>query len=228
MLDTHRLRGLITVIPGTTVAQFLHQIHAPKSFSLASLGIKPPIANPSNSLEGEIGLASYSFSPTQSIESKVKQAVHLFSTSSLPYSHAVGNFTAYQILTIASMLQIEGDPRDFSKVARTIYNRLKIHMPLQLNSTVQYASSTQGQLNIGSSITSINSPYNTYLNQGLPPTPISNPSIAAITAAENPARGNWLYFITIAPHDTRFTNSYAQFLQWKAIYEKNLNSGKFK
>lgn len=228
MLDTSRISGRITVLPGSTFSDFLQQLHNAK-IPTNNLGeITPPIPNSGQSLEGQLGLASYVFSASSDVNTDVVQALTVFKSTSLPQLHGFGPYSAYQVLTIASLLQIEGDPADYKKVARVIYNRLKISMPLQLNSTVQYATSTRGKINIGNSVTSVSSPYNTYLNQGLPPTPISNPSIAAIVAAQHPAHGNWLYFITVAPHDTRFTNTYFQFLVWKRIYEENLRAGKFK
>ena len=76
--------------------------------------------------------------------------------------------------------------------------------------------------------TLINSPYNTYRRYGLPPGPINNPGAAALDAAVNPSDGKWLYFITVAPGDTRFTDTLSQFNEWKAIYKKNLKAGKFR
>jgi UPF0755 protein len=228
MIDHSRISGLITVLPGSTVQDFLNQL-APRHASVATVAsLHLPISNSANSLEGQLGLASYAFTSQTSAIEAISQALHIFESNSLPLLHAYKGFSAYQELIIASMLQIEGDPSDYPKVAQTIYNRLKIEMPLQLNSTVQYATHTQGKIDIGSAQTSVRSAYNTYVNIGLPPTPISNPSVEAITAAQHPAQGDWLYFLTVAPHNTRFTSSYAQFLVWKKLYEQNLHAGKFK
>jgi UPF0755 protein len=101
-------------------------------------------------------------------------------------------------------------------------------MALQLNSTVQYAANLRGKITLSIKATQINSPYNTYKHAGLPPTPISNPSTAAIKATLNPASGDWLYFITVAPGDTRFTKDFAEFSQWNTEFNKNVAAGKFK
>jgi len=61
----------------------------------------------------------------------------------------------------------------------------------------------------------------------LPPGPICSPGADAITAALEPAAGDWLYFITVAPGDTRFTKSIDEFNSWKAIYVKNRKAGVF-
>ena len=139
-----------------------------------------------------------------------------------------GTYKPSELLNIASMVQVEGDPSNFSKVARVIYNRLEISMPLQLNATVQYATNSRGKISLSNSATKLNSPFNTYKYVGLPPTPISNPSLDAIEATLNPAEGDWLYFITVAPRDTRFTKDFAEFSKWNTEFNNNVAAGKFK
>ena len=124
-------------------------------------------------------------------------------------------------------MQAEGDTKDFSKVARVVLNRLKISMPLQMDSTVHYVKKVRGQIFLSTSSTLIKSAYNTYKNYGLPPTPIGNPGVAAMRATLNPSVGDWLFFITVAPGDTRFTASNSEFLDWKRLYEKNSRAGAF-
>jgi UPF0755 protein len=101
-------------------------------------------------------------------------------------------------------------------------------MALQLNATVQYVTKSQGQILLSNKATKINSPYNTYRFAGLPPTPIANPSKDAIEATLNPATGDWLYFITVAPKDTRFTRDFDEFFKWNTEFNKNVAAGKFK
>jgi UPF0755 protein len=101
-------------------------------------------------------------------------------------------------------------------------------MPLQMDSTVHYIKKVRGQIFLSTSSTLIKSPYNTYKNYGLPPSPIGNPGTEAMAAALNPAPGDWLYFITVAPGDTRFTSSHDEFITWKFLYEKNRKAGAFK
>jgi UPF0755 protein len=100
-------------------------------------------------------------------------------------------------------------------------------MPLQFDSTVHYIKGSRGSVFLSTQSTFINSPYNTYRRTGLPPTPINNPGAKAMYAAFHPELGAWLYFITVEPGDTRFTNSYQEFSQWKTLYKKNLRAGKF-
>ena len=131
-------------------------------------------------------------------------------------------------LIIASLIQAEGDPKDFAKISRVIYNRLKTGMPLQLDTTVQYVLKKRGSVFLSTKSTLIDSPYNTYKSYGLPPTPIGNPGVLAMKAALAPEPGDWLYFITVKPGDTRFTKSHDEFLIWKNEYLKNLKAGAFK
>jgi UPF0755 protein len=73
----------------------------------------------------------------------------------------------------------------------------------------------------------VKSPYNTFQNRGLPPTPIGSPTEAAILATINPEPGPWLYFVTVMPKETKFTADYNEFLKFKAQYKKNFANGEF-
>ena len=121
-----------------------------------------------------------------------------------------GKLPPMQLLTIASLIQAEGDQVDFAKISQVIRNRLKIGMPLQLDATVQYVPTQTRSSFRSSQSMKIPSPYNTYLHYG-PPGPIGNPGRAAMDAALHPEIGNWLYFITVKPGDTRFTEAYSEF-----------------
>ncbi|MEU9043424.1 MULTISPECIES: endolytic transglycosylase MltG [unclassified Kitasatospora] len=129
--------------------------------------------------------------------------------------------SVYGLVTVASMVQGEADnTEDMGKVARVIYNRLAKHMPLQLDSTINYALG-RSTLNTTVTETKLDSPYNTYLHPGLPPTPISNPGRQAIMAALDPTPGDWLYFVTVKPGDTRFTDNFD--VQQRNVAEFNAN-----
>ena len=232
LLDQKRIVDSIYVLPGSTESDVLKELHLVASLtqsdSLAT--ITPVYENPFNSLEGQLAPGQYSFQPRTTTHDALQNMVLNFSSQRAITTLGVGysHYLPYQVLTVASMLQVEADTADFPKVARVIYNRLQIGMPLQLNSTVQYAQNIRGQLNLSVKATKIDSPYNTYLHTGLPPTPISNPSLQAIYGALNPVTGNWLYFITVSPHDTRFTNDYKAFQGWLTLYNHNVAVGAFK
>lgn len=115
----------------------------------------------------------------------------------------------YNALIIASIIERESGSADREKVARVIYNRLKLKMPLQMDSTVHYALNKTGVAATTPEDRKVDSPYNTYLHKGLPPGPIAAPSKASLAAAVNPAEGDWIYFVTVNldTGETAFSNS---------------------
>jgi UPF0755 protein len=116
----------------------------------------------------------------------------------------------YRAVTVASIVQSEAATEaDMRKVARVVFNRLERGMPLQMDSTLNYAMN-RFTLNTTRADTNIDSLYNSYRHMGLPPTPIANPGEEAMRAVLNPTPGDWLYFVTVKPGDTRFTGSYEE------------------
>jgi UPF0755 protein len=106
--------------------------------------------------------------------------------------------TAHEVLTVASMLEFEANrTQDYPKVARAIYNRLDKGLALQSDATVAYANGLSGEVWTTATQRQIDSPYNTYLHQGLPPGPIGNPGQATLDAALHPANGPWLYWVVV-------------------------------
>lgn len=105
-----------------------------------------------------------------------------------------------EALVMASIIEKETGkkPEERARVAGVFYNRLKKKMPLQTDPTVIYAL-TKGQKPLGRGLTHADlatpSPYNTYLNAGLPPGPICNPGRAALEAALHPEKNDFLYFV---------------------------------
>lgn len=179
--------------------------------------------------EGLLFPAQYSFAEGTSALRAVQEMIDRFSREPKAKQLLKGGkkYSPQQLLIIASIVQAEGVPEDFTKVARVVYNRLEIDMPLQMDSTVHFIKKIRGEIFLSRNSTLLNSPYNTYQRYGLPPGPIGSPGSAAIAAALNPASGNWLYFITVAPGDTRFTSSIEEFNSWKVLYTKNRKAGAF-
>jgi cell division protein YceG involved in septum cleavage len=130
--------------------------------------------------------------------------------------------TPYQLLTVASMVEREALlERDRPKVAAVIYNRLRLGMALGIDATIRYALNdfsgplTETQLQT-------DSPYNTRIHVGLPPTPISNPGVAAIEAAAHPAHVTYLYYVNGADGcgNLVFSTSSAEFEHNAAAYNE--------
>lgn len=232
LLDPKRLNNLLIVKEGSTFTDVLTQLRSNEHITKRNTSyaaVKSLFPAATKSLEGSLFPAHYSFEPDTSILDALERMVIKAKneTSRIGLAAGYDKYQPYEVLTIASMVQVEGDVKDFAKVARVIYNRLDIGMALQLNSTVQYAANLRGKITLSNKATKINSPYNTYMHVGLPPTPISNPSLDAVTASLKPASGNWLYFITVAPGDTRFTKDFAEFSNWNTEFNKNVAAGKF-
>ncbi|MFF8838040.1 endolytic transglycosylase MltG [Streptomyces sp. NPDC015130] len=132
-----------------------------------------------------------------------------FGTQRIAEGARAYGMSVHQAVIVASIVQAEADsPEDMAKVARVVHNRLARGMALQMDSTLNYAL---GRSTVDTSLadTKIKNPYNTYERKGLPPTPIGNPGEQAVDAVIRPADGDWLYFVTVAPGDTRFTADYA-------------------
>ncbi|WP_280703397.1 endolytic transglycosylase MltG [Kitasatospora sp. GP82] len=157
------------------------------------------------------------------LKQMVVQAGRVHQEEGVEAAATANSQSPYGLVTIASLLQGEADnPEDMAKVARVIYNRLAKNMPLQLDSTINYALGRSTLTTTGVD-TKLDSPFNTYLHPGLPPTPIANPGQEALRAAAHPVDGDWLYFVTVKPGDTRFTDSLDQ--QQKNVAEFNANQG---
>ncbi len=127
----------------------------------------------------------------------------------------------YEILIVASLVQREAMPQDFSKVARVIYNRLAEQRTLEFDSTVNFpldrieVATTDADRRQAT-------PWNTYLRPGLPATPICSPGHPALVAAEQPEPGDWLYFVTVDMQGTTlFTSEYQQHLANIEVAKRN-------
>ena len=231
LLDPDRIPNLIRVAEGAWKSEvqkaFVDYGFTKSEVKKAFAQLKLPEGF-SNS-EGLIFPAQYSFPEGTSAQAAAQAMVDRFSDDPNGRKLLQGNkeFSAQKLLTIASIVQAESTDQDFSKVARVIYNRLKIGMPLQMDSTVHFIMQARGDIFLSTKSTMLNSPYNTYRKFGLPPGPISSPGSQAIKATLEPLEGDWLYFITVAPGDTRFTSSFDQFNTWKIEYTKNRKAGLF-
>ena len=100
----------------------------------------------------------------------------------------------WDVLIVASLIEREAKiDADRPKIARVIYNRLQRGMKLEIDATVLYAVNKDHGLTTAD--LNVDSPYNTYKVNGLPPTPIAAPSRKSIEAALNPADGKWLWYV---------------------------------
>jgi UPF0755 protein len=167
-------------------------------------------------IEGLIGPGTFNVDPSASPQ---KILSTLISTSAVRYmkSGLLDTATAmhlspYDVLVVASLVQREAKPQDFGKVAQVIYNRLAEHRTLEFDSTVNYPLDRR-EVATTDADRAQSTPWNTYVLQGLPATPICSPGTDALSAAEHPEPGDWLYFVTIdTAGTTLFTRDYEQHL----------------
>jgi UPF0755 protein len=206
---------------GLPAADFDQVLEDPEVLALPSWAESRP--------EGFMFPATYDLVGDENAEAILGALVERFNQSSnnidLEARAAQAGRSPYEILTVASLLEGEVIPEDFAKVAAVVYNRLEAEMPLQFDSTVSYALGLD-ELELSKEQLETQSPYNTYQVKGLPPTPINSPGESALEAALAPAKGKWLYFVTVNPDtgETKFAKTYEKFLKLKAEYRAFLDS----
>jgi uncharacterized YceG family protein len=131
------------------------------------------------------------------------------------------HLTRYDVLTIASLVEREAQlDKERPLIASVIYNRLRDGMPLGIDATIRYET-RNWQRPIRQSELDADTPYNTRLRRGLPPTPIGNPGLKSIKAAAHPAKTNYLFFVR-KPGKTgehAFSTTNAQFDRDSARYQ---------
>lgn len=150
-----------------------------------------------------------------------RSATSLEDSGIVPRAEAI-NLTPYELLNAASLIEREAPAGDFDKVARVILNRLEEPMRLQFDSTVNYGLSEVEVATTDADREAV-TPWNTYAMDGLPETPIAAVSMEALQAMENPAEGNWLYFVTVDIDGTTVFND--TFEQHQEDTMRALNSG---
>lgn len=169
-----------------------------KATKTKDLALPPYLLGDASSIEGFLFPETYFVREDATADAIVKRLLDQFGTEaeSLPWENAeVLGVTSYEVVTIASMIEKEAAlDRERPIIAGVIYNRLKADMNLGIDATLLYDDPTpDGQLSF--SDLEHDSPYNTRLNPGLPPTPIASPGRASLDAALNPAETPYFYYV---------------------------------
>jgi UPF0755 protein len=210
LLDpTARITARVTIPEGMRLDETVRLLARATGITVATLDAllahPGPLGLPSyagGNPEGFLFPATYDVEPGNTAQGVLSAMVTRFGQSAtkvdLVHRAAAVHLTPYQVVVLA------------------------IKMRLQLNSTVNYILKN-GKSRLSLTDIAVASPYNTYLVTGLPPGPIDSPGEAALDAVLAPASGNWIYFVTVNPKtgETKFTNSYAQFLTFKAELTAN-------
>ncbi|MEV7570444.1 endolytic transglycosylase MltG [Streptomyces tanashiensis] len=214
----------------TAVDRALHLPDGTARRTATTPGVLPLPAAAGGNPEGYLFPATYpvlsATTPEALLRFMVDTAAKRYGTARITEGARAHGLSVYETVVAASIVQAEADnPEDMAKVARVVHNRLARGMALQMDSTLHYAL---GRSTVDTSFedTKSESPYNTYARKGLPPTPIGNPGDEALDAVIRPADGDWLYFVTVAPGDTRFTADYAAHRANVAEFNANRSAGK--
>jgi UPF0755 protein len=151
-------------------------------------------------MEGFLFPATYSIKPHETAKTLVAQQLAAFRTyfGQVDMSYARSkNLTPYDVLTIASMIEREAHiAKDRPLISAVIYNRLHLGMTLGIDATLLYQYGSWTHVLTQSELDA-NTPYNTRIRHGLPPTPICNPGLASLQAAARPAKVDYLYYVAI-------------------------------
>lgn len=159
-------------------------------------------------LEGYLFPDTYQFEINQGAVSALTKMIVRFQQKTRRFK--LNSKAARKILIIASLIEKEAGPAGRKKVSEVIYNRLQRHMRLDLNAALMYGLRKK---HLEHSDFSSNSPYNLYKKAGLPPTPISSPSMKSLIAAYRPAKGKLLYFAS-SDGSTYFFSNYKEDRNW--------------
>jgi UPF0755 protein len=192
----------------------------PSALSIPDWALEPikVLGNDHRRIEGLIAPGTWNVDPSASaqeiLSTLIAASAQQYVGQGLLEAGKASSLSPYQILTVASLVQRESKPQDFAKVARVIYNRLAEpdHNRLEFDSTVNYPLDRQ-EVATTDGDRGTDTPWNTYVREGLPATPICSPGQPALAAAENPEPGDWLYFVTVdLTGTTLFTRDYQQHL----------------
>lgn len=179
-------------------------------------------------LEGYLFPETYDFVPGTSEEEAVRGLLQMTTNKlkQLPEDWEDRlqelNITFHEMMTIASLIEREVViDHERPVVAGVIYNRLASQMRLQIDATVQYALGKQKEVVLYEDL-KVDSPYNTYENDGLPPGPIASPSLESIKAALYPEETDYYYYVTKkdGSREHLFAKTYEEHLRNKAESEK--------
>lgn len=171
-----------------------------------------PFAPSENSLEGFLFPDTYRIRRGENEELILKKMLVNFKEK-LPSDFSTTarkmGFSSYELLILSSLVEKEARKQnEQSVIASVLVNRLRRHMRLQVDATVQYALGHDKYERLYHSDLKVESPYNTYLHKGLPPAPIANPGLSALKAVMTPAQTKFLYYVARPDGSHIFSTNY--------------------
>jgi UPF0755 protein len=226
LAKNEKLETRVTIPEGFTADQVLERIASVTTISRADLdaaaadpaSIGLP-AEAGGQLEGWLSPATYTVQPDDTAQSLLSQMVAR--TVSELDELGVAPADRQHVLTEASIVEREA-PDDYrGQVARVIENRLGRGEPLGMDAIDAYGLGKPASEITRDEFNDPSLPYASRVHQGLPPTPIGNPGRASVEAVVNPPAGDWLWYVTVNldTGETKFTDSYDEFQQFKQEYQ---------
>lgn len=220
---------LITILPGERIDQvragLINDGFSPTDVDAALdpaqytdlpvLSFKPASVS---TLEGLLWPDSYQKDANTRVKTIIRESLQAMGQhlgSDVQAAFADENLTTYQGLTLTSVITQEVDkPSDQTQVAQVFLSRLKVGMMMGSDVTANYGAVAAGRQ---PSLT-FDSPYNTLIHTGLPPTPISTVTASALAAATHPTATSWLYFVAGDDGTTYFSNTLQEHQAYTAKY----------
>lgn len=217
----------VTIPEGYTMEQIFHKLEdenvcsyddlmdAAANYSYNYSFIDQSMQGDAKRLEGFLFPDTYEFYQGMQASSAINKFLENFHdrlTAEMLEKADERGMTMQEVVTVASMIEKEAANDDVrAMIAAVIYNRIEAGMPLQIDSTIMYVLPEHKDV-LTVEDTKIDSPYNTYQNKGLPPTPIANPGLASIKATLSPASTQALYYALDAESGThKFFTNYGEF-----------------
>ena len=212
-----RVRESIAIIPGMNIWQLRsiidahpELIHQTKGMTNKALLQILNLSYPSD--EGIFLPDTYIFDPDELDLNIYRRASHAMQKQlTQTWDQKEANLplkSTYELLILASIIEKEtGRSSDRNMISAVFINRLNIGMPLQTDPTVIYGIGPKFDGNLRKADLRRDTPYNTYMHKGLPPTPISMPSKESILAAAHPAKSNALFFVAKGDGSSHFSQS---------------------
>ena len=212
---------LVTILPGRRIdqiqADLINDGFAPEAVVQAlkpaqylDLPVMQYVPANTTTLEGLLWPDSYQKDAVTGPDYIIREALKAMGNNLTPdviSGLKIQNLTPYQGLVLASIIEQEvSKPNDRAQAAQVFLSRLKVGMMLGSDVTAIYGSIAAGQKpNL-----TYDSPYNTLINPGLPPTPISSVSAGSLTSVTRPANTDWLYFVAGDDGTTYFSRTFAE------------------
>ncbi len=226
--DPTKVTGSVMIVSGDTVAEVVKRMAVVATnlteddfnevINSGGDGILPDEAN--GSFEGWLEPGTYNVKDATSASEVLKKMVDK-RISKLDSLGVASGSEREDVIKKASIIVKEVNSDNYGKVARVIENRLAKDMVLGMDSVIAYGAGVSASALTKSQLVDTSNLYNDRIYKGLPPTPISIPSDAAIKAVLNPDEGNWLYFVTVNldTGETKFTDNEDTFNEYVKEYE---------